>query len=840
MRPKVSFTVLAGVTLALMAPAVSAFVVEDIELYGLQRLEAATVFTHLPVETGEEFDPARTSELVRTLFKTQLFSDVQVSRRDNVLVITVVERPAITEITYEGLEIIDDETLEQVLEEAGIATGRIFNKPLLERLHNEILQQYHAVGHYNAEVATDVVEREDNRVAIEIKVAEGEPAEIEQVHIIGNVSYPEDRLLDLFQSGPPQWYDIMGNSGRYSKLQLSGDLERLRAFYLNRGFMKFQVDSAQIALSPTRDGIFITVHINEGPRFVVREVSISGVFIIDQRELIDLLQVRAGEFFSSAKAQASSSAITTRLAEEGYSFAKVNPVTELDEESAETIINFFVDPGQRVYVRRIDISGNRTTQDEVLRRELRQLEGSWLSTPQLERSRYRIQRLPYIESVEIEQFRVAGTSDQVDIMITVTERLAGNFSAGLGFSSGTGLTLAAGVEQENFLGTGNRVGVHFDNSETSTRYSFDFYNPYYTINGVSRGFGVSTRSTDTADDNNRSRYESRDFLAYLSYGIPIADDSTFSFSGRAQRINFDVGADASLRVQSFLNDTGGNCVADRFFGLNRMEFDNLIEGEDELPLQILPERILNPPSDGAEAPANELPLDNTDREFTEEERQRAYEFYTDTRQYRGCEASYNNLILSGAFTYDTRDRSLFTRKGSLRQISVTGSVPGSGLEYYTLRYKQEEYIDLTEDYSLSMRVDFAYGDGYAGTPDLPFANKFVTGGPKSVRGYKVNTLGPRDEYNRPFGGNLMVNTSAAVTFPIPLIDEANLRGSLFFDAGYAFEEADDFELGDIRAAVGLGVSWLSPLGGVSMNISLPINDQSIDETESFQFNLGNL
>ena len=774
MRASVSFRFLVGMTLVLMVPVAPAFEVEDIELYGLQRLDAATVFTHLPVEVGEEFDPDRTSELVRTLFKTQFFNDVEVSRRGNVLVITVVERPAITEITYEGLEIIEDETLQSVLEEAGVATGRIFNKPLLERLHNEILQQYHAVGHYNAEVAADVVEREDNLVAIEIKVAEGEPAEIEQLHIIGNESYPEDRLLDLFESGPPQWYDIMGDSGRYSKLQLAGDLERLRAFYLNRGFLKFRVDLAQISLSPTRDGIFITLHISEGPRYVVRKVSLSGVFIVDQKNLADLLEVRAGQFYSSAKAQASATAITKRLAEEGYSFAKVNPVTEPDDEKAEMTVDFFVDPGQRVYVRRIDIVGNRTTQDEVLRRELRQMEGSWLSTPQLERSRFRLQRLPYIQSVEIEQVRVAGTEDQVDILITVTERLAGNLTAGLGFSSGSGLTLAAGVEQENFLGTGNRVGIHFDNSETSTRYSFDFYNPYYTINGVSRGFGLSTRSTDTSDDDNRSRYESRDFLGHLSYGIPIADDSTFSFTMRAQRINFDVGSDSSTRVQNFLDETDGNCRRDQ---------------RDDIT---------------------------------------------------GCDASYNNLVLSGAFTYDTRDRSLFTRKGSLRQISLQGSVPSSGLEYYTIRYKQEEYISLTEDYSLALRGNFSYGDGYSGTPDLPFSHKFVTGGPKSVRGYKVNTLAPKDEFDRPFGGNLMTNYSMALTFPIPLIDETNLRGSVFFDTGYAFEDLSDFSVGDLRGTLGLGVSWLSPLGGVSLSLNLPVNDRSIDETESFQFNLGTL
>ena len=771
--------ILLVLALMLVVPRAFAFIVEDIELQGLQRLEAATVFTYLPVEVGEDFDISRTNEVVRALFKSQLFSDVEVSRRGNVLVVRVVERPAITEIAFEGLEVIEDETLEEVLEDAGIATGRIFNQPLLDRLNNEILQQYHAIGFYNAEVAVNVHDMGENRVAIHINVVEGEPAAIRQVHVVGNVSYTEERLLELFESSEPAWYDIMGKTGKYSKLQLSGDLERLRSFYLNRGFLKFRVDSAQISLSPDREGIYITVHINEGRRFVVREVSLSGIFIVPQAELTSLLTIQAGEYFSSSRAQNSSSRLTARLGEEGYSFAKVNPVTDLDEETGEVTVNFFIDPGQRVYVRRIDIVGNYTTQDEVLRRELRQMEGAWLSSPNLERSRRRLQRLPYIDTVEITQIRVPGTNDQVDLTITVTERLAGNFTAGAGFSSGSGLSLAAGVEQENFFGTGNRVGIHFDNSETSTRYSFDFYNPYYTINGVSRSFGFSTRKVDTSDADQQTQYESRDFAGYLSYGIPIADDSTFTFAARFQRINFDAGRSSSFLVLDFLANNDGDCL-----------YTGAI----------------------ADTQANLL----------------------------YCEATYYNLSLIGSFAYDTRDRSLFTREGSLRQVSARATMPGSGLEYYVLSYVQEEYLKLTEDLTFAIKGEAAYGDGYKDTDDLPFSQKFVTGGPRSVRGYEINTLAPRDEFDEPYGGNLKLGYSFELSFPIPFIDEANLRGAMFLDSGYVFEEAEDFDIKEMRGSLGIGLSWLSPLGGVSMSLSLPINDHETDKTESFQFNLGSL
>lgn len=765
--------------LMLAMPRAFAFIVEDIELQGLQRLEAATVFTYLPVEVGEDFDVSRTSEVVRALFKSELFSDVEISRRGNVLVVRVVERPAITEIAFDGLEVLKDETLEEVLEDAGIAAGRIFNQPLLDRLNNEVLQQYHAIGFYNAEVAVDIHDMGENRVAIHINVVEGEPATVRQVHVVGNVSYTEERLLDLFESSEPAWYDIMGNTGKYSKLQLSGDLERLRSFYLNRGFLKFRVDSAQISLSPDREGIYITVHVNEGRRFVVREVSLSGIFIVPQGELTSLLTIQAGEYFSSSRAQASSSRLKARLGEEGYSFAKVNPVTDLDEENGEVSINFFIDPGQRVYVRRIDIIGNYTTQDEVLRRELRQMEGAWMSSPNLERSRRRLQRLPYIDTVEITQTRVPGTNDQVDLTITVTERLAGNFTAGAGFSSGSGLSLAAGVEQENFFGTGNRVGIHFDNSEISTRYSFDFYNPYYTINGVSRSFGFSTRRVNTDDVDQQTRYKSRDFVGYLSYGIPIADDSTFTFAARFQRINFDAGSSSSFLVRNFLQNHDGDCL---YFPEIAVTRSNL----------------------------------------------------------RYCDATYYNLSLIGAFIYDTRDRSLFTREGSLRRVSARATMPGSGLEYYVLSYVQEEYLKLTEDLTFAIKGEAAYGDGYGDTNDLPFSQKFVTGGPKSVRGFEVNTLAPRDEFDEPYGGNLKLNYSAELSFPIPFIDEANLRGAVFWDSGYVFNEAEDFDFQEMRASLGIGISWLSPLGGVSMSLSLPINDHETDKTESYQFNLGSL
>ena len=536
----------------------------------------------------------------------------------------------------------------------------------------------------------------------------------------------------------------------------------------------------QIALSQDRAGIFVTVHLSEGRRYAVREVALSGVFAVPRARLLPSVKVRAGEYFSSRYMQLTADLLTQKLGEEGYAFAKVNPVTERDDDTGEVDVNFFLDPGQRVYVRRIDIVGNSITQDEALRRELRQLEGAWLSPPNLERSRRRLQRLPYIDTAEISQERVPGSSNQVDLTVRVAERLAGNFSIGAGFSSGSGFTLSTGVEQENFLGTGNRVGFAFNNSDIASRYSFDFYNPYYTINGVSRGFGFVYRTIDTADDTTAddhvTDYESDDTSAYLTYGIPISDDSFFSITARLDNLSLESSSTTSLEVNRFLHEHDADC--------------------DRAPSAMTPQV--------------------------------------------NCEATYVNFPLSASFRYDTRNRSLFASEGSLREVGAQATLPGSDLEFYLLTYKQEEYLPISADVSVSVRGELGYGDAYGGTTDLPFFEKFVTGGPRSVRGYELNSLSPRDSNADPYGGNFKVNYSIEMLFPVPYVEEANLRGVAFLDSGYVYEDIGDFDPGELRAAIGVGISWLSPLGGVSLNLSFPFNDQEGDETERFQFNLGTL
>ena len=814
MARSLAVRLLAVILACLVQPAV-AFVVEDIELHGLQRLEAATVLTYLPLEVGEEFGEERSADILRKLFETQLFSDVQLSRRGNVLVIEVVERPAITEINFEGLKVISSDSLEAVLADAGIAAGRIYNQQLFDQLHTEILQQYHANGHYAARVDIQIEELVGNRVRVNIVVDEGEAAYIRQIRIIGSVSYPESDLIALFGSETRKWYILLGDSGRYSKPALQGDLERLRTFYLNAGHLNFRIDDVQISLSPDQKAVYITVHLTEGKRYAVREVFLSGVFVVPRERMLPHITTRAGEYFSNQRMQESTNSLTQQLGDEGYAFARVNPILERDDEAAEVSINYFLDPGQRVYVRRINIVGNAVTLDEALRRELRQLEGGWLSPPRMERSRRRLQRLPYIDAADITQQRVPGSANQVDLTVRVTERSSGNFTVGAGFSSGSGLTLSTGIEQENFLGTGNRVGLAFDNRETSTRYSFDFLNPYYTINGISRGFGFVYRRVDTTGsstaDNNQTEYQSNDFSVYLNYGIPISEDSFFQVSANLDTLNLESTAFTSREVLEFLSRNGGDCTT---VMLAMPAEDDEAEGSEEMGTGMEMMEMGTEMGMGMEMDMEEV-LDS-------------------------CDAEYLNVPVTASFRYDTRNRSLFASEGSLREISVTTTIPGSDLEFYVIRYRQEEYLPLGKDLSISVRGEVDYGGGYGGTDGLPFFEKFVTGGPHSVRGFQQNSLSPRDSNGDPFGGDFKVGYSAEMLFAVPYIAEANLRGLVFLDGGYAFEDVDEFDLSEMRVSTGIGISWLSPLGGVSVTFSVPLNEKEGDETENFQFNLGTL
>lgn len=496
--------------------------IRDIEVRGLERISPGTVFTYLPVDVGDEFDLARAPEILRGLYKSGFFDDIELGLEDDVLVVKVKERPAIASINFEGNKAIETEQLNEALKSSGIAVGRVFDRSVLDRLKHELRQQYFARGKYNVKIDTEVEKKENNRVAIDIRISEGVVAKIKQVNIVGNKAFPEDELMDDFMSGRPAWWAIFSSRDEYAKPKLSADLETLRAWYLDRGYLNFDIDSTQVTITPDKKDIYITINIDEGEQYTIEAIHLRGDLIFPEEELRPLITAKAGEIFSREKLTDSITALRDKLGEKGYAFADIDVIPEINKPEKTVALTFLVKPGKRVYVRRIVFRGNTKTTDEVFRREMRQLEGGWYSSPKVKRSKIRIQRLPYVETVDIKTKPVPGLADQVDLEVSLTERLAGSFTATAGYSQDQGFLFSLSVNEDNFLGTGKRVSLNFNNSKVNTVYSISYTNPYYTINGVSRGFNAFYRKTD-AGENNTADYLADRYGLGVSYGIPLTE-----------------------------------------------------------------------------------------------------------------------------------------------------------------------------------------------------------------------------------------------------------------------------------------------------------------------------
>ena len=465
---------------------------------GVQRTEAGTVFTYLPVKVGERIDDEKAAQAIKALYATGFYSDVRLERDGDVLIVFVQERPAIATIDIEGSKEFTKENLKDGLKQAGIAESKIYDKSLLDRAEKELKRQYTSRGFYGAKIATTVTPLERNRVSLRFDIEEGAVTKIADINIIGAKDFSERELLRTMKLTTPGWFTWFTKDDQYSKQQLTADLEALRSFYLNRGYLEFNIESTQVSITPDREKIFITVALTEGPVYRVGEVKFSGDLIVKEEELRRLVLVKQGEVFSREKIVDTTKRVSDRLGNDGYSFANVNPVPDLDRDKRVAGFTFFVDPGRRVYVRRVNIAGNQKTQDEVIRRELRQLESSWYSLEKIARSKERLQRTTYFSEVTIETPAVPGTSDQVDVNVTVTERNTGTLNFGVGYSAAEKLTLQASISQANILGTGNLVAFQINNGTVNKVYSFSYLNPYWTADGISRGFDFFRRDVDTS------------------------------------------------------------------------------------------------------------------------------------------------------------------------------------------------------------------------------------------------------------------------------------------------------------------------------------------------------
>jgi len=543
---------------ATSAIAIEPFVVKDIRVEGIQRTEAGTVFSYLPVKVGDKLDDEHAAAAIRALFATGFFKDVRLEMQQGVLIVLVRERPSIASIEINGVTDIPKDTLRDNLKLVGLADGRIFDKSSLDKAEQELKHQYVARGKYGVTVNTTVTELERNRVAIIFNVVEGETSKIIQINIIGNETFSEKKLKDLMQLGTPNWISALTKNDQYSKQKLSADLEILRSLYLDAGYLEFSIDSTQVSITPDKEHIYITINLREGDKYTVSDIKVSGPEdILSHEETRKLINVQAGDVFSRKELTESSKKISDRLGEDGYAFANVNAVPEVDKEKHQVGFTFVVDPGSRAYVRHIDITGNTKTRDVVIRREFRQMEGAWYAASNIKTSKQKVDQLNFFSEVNIETIPVPGTNDQVDVSLAVKEKSTGDFSLGAGVSSNVGLVLTGSVTQRNLFGTGNNLSTQINTSSFNQVYSVSYTNPYYTDNGISRGFDVYKRninSTVTA----LSPFLSSTVGGGVRFSVPISDFEYINYGSSIENTVLGLTDDSSPQMKYFVNTFGSS------------------------------------------------------------------------------------------------------------------------------------------------------------------------------------------------------------------------------------------------------------------------------------------
>jgi len=750
--------VLMGCLGGLNAPvhASEAFVVEDIRVEGLRRLSPGTVFNALPISIGDRIDGDAIASAIRALYASGFFQDVAIGREGGVLVVDLVERPAIASVEVFGNKELDGDLLMQTLRGIGLAEGESFDASLIETVQTELRALYLGRGYYTVEIEATVSPLPRNRVGVRLDVAEGDVARIRSVQFVGNRAFSDRQLRRLVALGPKPWYLPLSQRNRYAAERLAGDIERVLRRYRDAGYVNAEVTSTQVALTPDRRGILITINIDEGGVYTFGQVELVGNLIVPEAELRQLVTIRPGAQFSQTELMATADAIRERLGEAGYAFASVNPVPDLDQDSRVAGVSLFIDPGSRVYVRRIDISGNLRTNDEVIRREFRQMEGAWFSNALLRTSRTRLNQLGFFDTVSIEPRQVPGAPDQVDIDVSVEEGLAGSLQLGVGYGSGSGFLLDLSLSQDNVLGSGDRLDLVLARSDDTRIYRFDYTDRYYTIDGVTRHFAGSYEDSNLAR-RDITDYQLRTAAARVGLGYPVSEVS---------RVRGEIGAEAlSL-------EPGGNAA-----GFVR-EFENRF-GSD-----------------------------------------------------------FQNFLLYGTWRRNTVDRRVFPNSGSTQDLNLQLAVPGSDLTYYKMDFSQRSHFSMGGDITLQLFGRASYGDGYGDFDGLPFLQNYFTGGPRSVRGYRISSLGPQDERGRAIGGDTRLNASAELYFPVPG-DVPSVRLSTFVDAGQVYSLEDDrLDLGELRYTAGLGLVWMSPIGPLTISRAWPLNDEPGDRLDRFQFAIG--
>jgi outer membrane protein insertion porin family len=801
-------------SLSANALAFEPFVVSDIRIDGLTRIAQGTVLSYLPIEKGDTVSDDKAQAAIRALYQTKFFSDVEIDRQGDILVIKVVERPAIAKLTLRGNKDIKEDDLRKGLKEIGLSEGETFDRLSLDRVQQELIRQYYNRGKYNVSVEPHVTQLDRNRVAIDIEIREGKAAKIKEINVVGNKAFTDKQIRDGFESNTTNWLSWYSKDDQYSREKLSGDLEKLSNYYMNRGYADFGIDSTQVAISPDKRAMYVDASVKEGEVYTVSDVKLLGELILPEETLRKLVYIHKGDTFNRGAIEASSDSIKAILANIGYAFAKVTPVPKLDKDKRTADLTLFIEPGKRVYVRRVVFQGNTRTEDEVLRREMRQLEGAWYSQGAIDRSKTRLQRLGYFKTVDIDKQLVPGTVDQVDLTAKVEEQSAGSLMFGVGYSQYSGIILSASVSQNNFMGTGDRFSIGAETSTYYKRVNASYVNPYLTDSGISLGYNLGYSKLDYGDtDLANYTYSTKSFETTLSF--PITDFDSLS---------------TSLGISS-----------------------NLINSSFYTPRQLV---------------AYQDALGNkTIHSWTSS---LGYTHDTRNSYWAPTRGGQLSLSISGALPGSTvqyykifGEANHYWPIGKGFVLYLDGQV-GYG-KTYGQTYDNNGYdIDPSTG---KVRLDangnpvtlYNKGDKVA----FPFWENYYAGGVRDVRGFQDNTLGPRlcdggsvssvpdkknqcsggyYSYGQPVGGAFKTLGTAQVFLPLPFLKDVNTaRVSWFMDVGNVYQNFGSFKASELRASTGLSLQWQAPIGPLIINFAVPFRKQDGDNrfVERIQFTFGN-
>ena len=791
------------------------FIVRDIKVEGLVRLTPTNVYGALPINAGDRVNDATIANAIRALYATGLFDDIKASQDADTLIFTVVERPLISKVEFKGNKLIPKEALEEGLKKMGIAEGEVLKKSALQTIETELEQQYIQQGRYDADVKVTTIAKPNNRVDLTINFVEGKAAKVVDINIIGNTVFKESEIKQAFTVKESGWSSIVTRNDRYAREKMAASLEALRALYLNRGYINFNITNSNLNLSEDKKNIFIEVAVDEGEQFKFGQSKFLGDALYKPEELKALQVYKDGETYSQEKVNAVKQLLLRKYGNAGYYYAEVNIVPEINKETKFVDLNYYINPGHQVTVRRINFTGNTKTADEVLRREMRQMEGALASNEKIDLSKVRLERTGFFKTVTIKPARIPNVADQVDLNVSVEEQHSGTSTLAVGFSQSGGITFQTGLSQTNFLGTGNSVAIDLSRSETQDYYNLSVTDPYFTIDGVRRGYNMYYRKTKLDDDYNVNNYVTDSLGGGISFGYPIDENQSVSAGLNIDNTEVTTGQYVSTYVRDYLMAHGGKAKT-------RNTMSCLVELVDN------------------ECPDGSL-SDPYDSEFTGE-------FLT-----------YN---LNLGWSYNTLNRPLFPTSGQSHRLNAEVALPGSDVEYQKITYDAQAFLPLGKDFILRGYGKLGYGN------DLPFYKNFYAGGFGSVRGYDTSTLGPKydgvyydetgktDPSPEEVGGNALVQFGTELALPLPFKGDwtRQVRPVIFAEGAQVFDTQCDvfttaaatkncednygFDLNNMRYSVGVGFTWNTMIGPLSLSYAFPLNEKDGDETKNIQFEIG--